>query len=134
VVDGTIDILATDHAPHLAEEKELEFTRAPFGIIGLECALPLYAKALVEPGHVGWMKLVDMMSTKQAQLVRLHDKGTLRVGADADVTLIDPGMKWTVDAEQFASKSRNCPFHGWAVNGRAVVTIVGGGVKWELTR
>jgi dihydroorotase len=132
VVDGTIDILATDHAPHLAEEKELEFPRAPFGIIGLECALPLYAKALVEPGHVGWMKLVDMMSTKQAQLVRLKDKGTLAVGADADVTLIDPTLRWTVDAEQFASKSRNCPFHGWAVTGRAVMTIVGGAVRWEL--
>ena len=134
VVDGTIDILATDHAPHLAEEKELEFTRAPFGIIGLECALPLYVKALVEPGHINWMRLIDMMSTRQAQLVRLRDKGTLRVGADADVTLIDPEMRWTIDAEQFVSKSRNCPFHGREVKGRAVMTIVGGAVKWELKR
>ncbi|HEX8912058.1 MAG TPA: dihydroorotase [Humisphaera sp.] len=132
VVDGTIDILATDHAPHLAEEKELEFTKAPFGIIGLECALPLYLKALVEPGHVNWMRVIDMMTRKQAELVRLKDKGTLRVGADADVTLIDPNKKWTIDVEQFAGKSRNCPFHGWEVTGRAVATIVGGAVKWEL--
>lgn len=134
VVDGTIDILATDHAPHLSEEKELEFTRAPFGIIGIECALPLYIKALIEPGHIGWMKLIDMMSTGHAKIVRLHDKGTLRVGADADVTIIDPNLKWTIDAEQFVSKSRNCPFNGWEVTGRAVTTIVGGDVKWELKR
>jgi dihydroorotase len=136
VVDGTIDILATDHAPHLAEEKELEFTRAPFGIIGLEPALALYVKALVEPGHVDWMKLIDLMSTKPARLVRLNKtgKGTLAVGADADVTLIDPKLQWTIDAEEFASKSRNCPFHGWQVTGRAVMTIVAGSVKWELSR
>lgn len=131
VVDGTIDCLATDHAPHLAEEKELEFPYAPFGIIGLECALPLYAKALVEPGHLDWMKLIDLMSTRPARLVSL-DKGTLKEGADADVTLIDPGREWTIDIEQFASKSRNCPFHGWKVRGRAVTTIVGGEVKWQL--
>ncbi len=131
IVDGTIDILATDHAPHLAEEKELEFPFAPFGIIGLDCALPLYVKALIEPGHVNWMKLIDLMSTRPAQIVSLN-KGTLRVGADADVTIIDPRMEWTIDKEQFASKSRNCPFHGWRVTGRAVATIVGGDVKWEL--
>jgi dihydroorotase len=132
VIDGTIDILATDHAPHLAEEKELEFSRAPFGIIGIECALPLYVKALIEPGHIGWLKLIDMMSTRQAQIVRLANKGSLKVGADADVTLIDPKMQWKIDVEQFVSKSRNCPFHGWDVTGRAVMTIVGGSVKWEL--
>jgi dihydroorotase len=131
VRDGTIDILATDHAPHLAEEKELEFPYAPFGIIGLECALPLYVKALVEPGHVDWMKLIDLMSTRPASLVGL-EKGTLREGADADVTIIDPKTAWTIDIDQFASKSRNCPFHGWQVSARAVMTIVGGDIKWEL--
>ena len=130
IVDGTIDCLATDHAPHLAEEKELEFPYAPFGIIGLECALPLYARALVEPGHIDWMRLVDLMSTRPAALVGL-DKGTLREGADADVTIIDPRHEWTIDVETFASKSRNCPFHGWRVKGRAVMTIVAGEVKWE---
>ncbi len=131
VKDGTIDILATDHAPHLAEEKELEFQFAPNGIIGLECALPLYVKALVTPGHISWMKLIDMMTAKQAAIVKLN-KGTLAEGADADVTIIDPNLKWTIDKETFASRSRNCPFHGWEVTSRAVCTIVGGAVKWEL--
>src|SRR4051794_11895037 len=116
VRDGTIDILATDHAPHLAEEKELEFQYAPFGIIGLECALALYVKALVTPCHVDWMKLVDLMSTRPARIVGLDrtGKGTLREGADADVTIIDPDADWTIDVERFRSKSRNCPFQGWA--------------------
>ena len=132
VKDGTIDCLATDHAPHLAEEKELEFPYAPFGIIGLECALALYVKALVEPGHIDWMRLIELMTTTPARDRRSCDKGTLREGADADVTIIDPKLTWTIDVEQFASKSRNCPFDGWEVKGRAVMTIVGGEVKWEL--
>jgi dihydroorotase len=131
VKDGTIDCLATDHAPHLAEEKELEFNVAPFGIISLECALPLYVKALLEPEHIDWMRLIELMTTKPAQIIKLH-KGTLKEGADADVTVIDPQRKWTIDMEQFASKSRNCPFHGWEVMGRAIATIVGGAVKWKL--
>src|SRR5687768_1412111 len=131
VKDGTIDCLATDHAPHLAEEKELEFQFAPNGIIGLECALPLYIKALVEPGHIPWMKLIELMTVKPAEIVKLN-KGTLREGADADVTTIDPNRAWRIDKEQFVSKSRNCPFNGWDVKGRAVMTIVGGAVKWEL--
>ena len=134
VKDGTIDLLATDHAPHLAEEKELEFPYAPFGILGLEPALALYAKALVEPGHVTWMRLIEMMTSKQAQIAKLPNKGTLAVGADADVTIIDPKAEWTIDVEQFQSKSRNCPFHRWKVTGRAVTTIVGGEVKWSLGR
>jgi dihydroorotase len=131
VIDGTIDCLATDHAPHLAEVKELEFQNAPFGIIGLEGALSLYVKALVEPGHIDWMRLIELMTIKGAEIVKLP-KGTLKQGADADVTIINPAMKWTIDAEQFASKSRNCPFHGWDVTSRAVATIVGGAVKWRL--
>ena len=133
IKDGTIDCLATDHAPHLAEEKELEFVYAPFGIIGLECALPLYVKALVEPGHITWMQLIELMTTRGAQIVRL-DKGTLQEGKDADVTIIDPNHSWTIDCAKFVSKSRNCPFTGWEVGCRAVMTIVGGEVKWELPR
>jgi dihydroorotase len=132
VKDGTIDCLATDHAPHLAEEKELEFQNAPFGILGLEGALPLYARALVEPGHIGWPKMIEMMTIAGARIAKLAKKGTLSVGADADVTIIDPDLEWTIDKERFSSKSRNCPFHGWKVKGRAVATIVGGDVKWEL--
>ncbi len=131
VKDGTIDCLATDHAPHRAEEKELEFVAAPFGIIGLEVALPLYAKALVEPGHISWLRLIDLMTLQPAKIVRL-DKGTLQVGRDADVTLIDPNRPWTIDNEKLASRSRNCPFGGWTVRSRAVMTIVGGEVKWEV--
>jgi dihydroorotase len=132
VKDGTIDCLATDHAPHLAEEKELEFQYAPNGIIGLECALALYIKALVEPGHISWLKLIDLMTSKPAQIVKL-DKGTLKEGADADVTIIDPRKAWKIDKEDFASKSRNCPFDNWDVNGRATTTIVAGEIKWQLS-
>lgn len=132
IKDGTIDCLATDHAPHLAEEKELEFAYAPFGIIGLECALPLYVKALVEPGHIDWMKLIDLMTTRPARIIK-SGKGTLREGADADVTIIDPHPSWTIRVEHFRGKSRNCPFGGCQVHGRAVMTIVGGDVKWSLT-
>ncbi|HSV15381.1 MAG TPA: dihydroorotase, partial [Tepidisphaeraceae bacterium] len=95
VRDGTIDCLATDHAPHLAEEKELEFQNAPFGILGLECALPLYAKALVEPGHITWARLIEMMTIAGARIAKLEGKGTLSVGADADMTIIDPNLEWT---------------------------------------
>jgi dihydroorotase len=129
VKDGTIDCLATDHAPHRAEEKELEFPDAPMGIIGLECALALYIKALIEPGHIDWMKLVELMSTRPAQIVKL-ERGTLRDGAAADVTIIDPKHEWTIDIRRFQSKSRNCPFNGWEVKGGPRATIVGGEVKW----
>ncbi len=133
VKDGTIECLATDHAPHRAEEKELEFAQAPFGIIGLECALSLYIKALVEPGHITWLRLIDLMTTSSAKIAGLN-KGNLRDGADADVTIIDPNLAWKIDVSQFKSKSRNCPFEGWPVKGRAVTTIVGGQIKWELQR
>jgi dihydroorotase len=132
IKDGTIDCLATDHAPHLAEEKELEFPYAPFGIIGLECALGLYVEVLVKPGHISWMKLIELMSTRPAQIVKL-DRGTLKEGGVADITIIDPNRKWTVDPEQFASKSRNCPFGGWELTGRATHTIVGGEVRWPAS-
>jgi dihydroorotase len=131
VVDGTLEVLATDHAPHLAEEKELEFPYAPFGIIGLECALPLYAKALVEPGHISWLKLIELMTVNAARVVKL-EKGTLDVGADADVTIIDPQRDWKIDVRGFKGKSRNCPFDGWDVKGRPVATIVAGDIKWRL--
>jgi dihydroorotase len=133
IKDGTIDSLATDHAPHLAEEKELEFADAPFGIIGLECALPLYVKALIEPGHVDWMRMIELMSTSPAKILKL-DRGTLRDGAAADVTIVDPDAQWTIDAEAFASKSRNCPFHGMKVTGRATHVVVGGELRWQHSK
>jgi len=130
VADGTIDCLATDHAPHGLQAKELEFLYAPFGIIGMECALALFVKALVAPGHISWSKLIAMMAQRPAEVLGLS-KGTLRQGADADVTLIDPEREWTIDTKEFRSKSRNCPFDGWKVKGKAVTTIVGGEVKYR---
>jgi len=131
VADGTIDCLVSDHAPHAIQDKELEFLDAPFGIIGLETALPLYVKALIEPGLIDWVTLIERLTVRPAAVLSLS-KGTLAPGADADVTLIDPGLEWTVDARQFRSKSRNCPFDGWTLRGRAVATIVAGQVKHQL--
>jgi len=129
VKDGTVTILATDHAPHTAEEKELEFAAAPFGIVGLECALPLYAKALIESETIDWPGMIAMMTINPARLCPLPGKGTLSVGADADVTIIDPAATWTINVNEFAGKSRNCPFDGWHVKGQALATLVGGQIK-----
>ncbi|MEO0964243.1 MAG: dihydroorotase [Planctomycetota bacterium] len=132
--DGVITVLATDHAPHTREEKELAFAAAPYGIIGLEGALSLYRKALIDNDIVDWPRMIAMMTIEPAKLCGLDGRGVLTEGGDADVTVIDPEMPWTIDAEAFASKAANCPFHGWDVTGRAVMTIVGGSVAWELER
>ena len=84
----------------------------------------------MEPGHISWLKLIDLMTSRPARIIKA-DKGTLREGADGDVTIIDPNRRWTIDVNQFRGKSRNCPFHGWPVTGRAVATVVGGEVKWQ---
>ena len=131
VVDGTIDMLVTDHAPHTADEKAQGFVEAPPGMIGLESSLALFVKALVTPGHIDWVKLIELMSTAPARIFGLPG-GTLAVGSPADVTIIDPNAEWTVDVSTFRSKARNCPFDGMAVTGRAVCTIVHGEVKYEL--
>lgn len=133
VVDGTIDCLVTDHAPHGSQQKEREFLDAPFGVIGLESALPLYVRALVASGRLTWPGLIERLTAGPAKVLSLN-KGNLSVGADADITLIDPDLAWTIDAGEFRSKSRNCPFHGWKVTGRAVATIVGGIVKYAGER
>ncbi|NBC10935.1 MAG: amidohydrolase family protein [Planctomycetes bacterium] len=133
VRDGNITILATDHAPHTPEEKALEFAEAPAGILGLDCALALYAKALLfDHDACDWPKLLGMMTHAPATLCNLQGKGELLPGADADMTIIDPEMDWTIDVDTFASKARNCPFHGWQVKARATHTIVGGALKWAL--
>ena len=131
VADGTICCLATDHAPHAQEEKELEFGLAPFGVIGLDCALGLYAKALIETGLMDWPELIRRMTINPASVIR-RPYGTLAVGAPADVTVIDPAANWTVDVSAFASRSRNCPYHRWRLAARPVTTIVGGQVKFAL--
>ena len=131
IADGTITILATDHAPHTDESKELEFEAAPFGIIGLETALALYIEALITPGIIGWMRLIEMMTVEPARLCGLHARGLgrLAVGGPADITLIDPETQWTISPADLAGKSRNTPFLGRPVRGRAVATIVAGAVR-----
>lgn len=131
VCDGTIDCLVTDHAPHSEQEKELGFVEAPFGIIGLETAVPLFIRALIEPKRIDWPRLIAAMSTNPARLLRVPG-GTLKPGAPADVTLIDPEIEHTIDVTQSRSKSRNSPFDGWRVRGRAVCTIVGGEIRFRV--
>jgi len=129
--DGTIDLVATDHAPHHYDAKEREFTDAPFGIIGLETALALVVTELVTPRIIDFATLVDRMSCRPAALFHLQG-GTLAEGSVADVTVFDPGRAWTVDPSSFLSKGRNTPYAGRALTGRAVYTIVGGHVVYRL--
>ena len=131
IADGTITVLATDHAPHLPETKNTDFTSASFGIIGLDCALSLYAKALIEDGVIAWPAMLALMTIHPARLVRLdrYGIGRLTPGLSGDVTVIDPQVQWSIEVGAFASVGRNCPFDGWKVTGRAVASIVGGTVK-----
>jgi len=131
VADGLIDALVTDHAPHLQSEKELEFFSAPCGIASLECALSLYIKALIEPGVLSWPDMIKMMTVNPAKIIGI-DKGTLSVGRQADVTIIDPDAEYEIDINTFKSKSRNCPYHGWQVKGKVEKTIVGGEIRYEI--
>jgi dihydroorotase len=127
--DGTIDSIATDHAPHHADEKELEFDQAPFGITGLETAVGL-AFDLIHRGVIDLARLVELCSTNPARIFSLQDRGTLRRDAWADVTIIDPQFKWTFDGGNAKSKSRNTPFAGRSFTGAAVATIVGGRIVY----
>ncbi len=132
IADGTITVLASDHAPHCAYEKEVEFDVAPFGILGLETELGLFMDILVHKKRaISVPRLIAMLTVEPARLLGL-DRGTLTVGAAADVTLIDPNLEWTVDRNASASLSRNTPFHGWELKGRAVRTIVAGKTVWKL--
>lgn len=130
--DGTIDVIATDHAPHATQEKQQEFTEAPFGIVGLETALSL-TLALVDEGVLTLESAVDKLATAPAKAFSLN-AGTLAVGAPADVAIVDPNREWQVDPSRFRSKSRNTPFAGWKVRGRVTTTIVSGRVVFELDR
>ena len=123
--DGTIDAIATDHAPHHLDEKGLEFDQAPFGITGLETAVGL-AFELVHRGLIDLERVVAMCSTNPARIFGLAERGSLKKGAHADVTILDPQHRWVFDVSRSKSKSRNTPFHGRAMQGAAVATIVGG--------
>ena len=131
VKDGTIDMIATDHAPHHYDEKEREFADAPNGIIGLETALAVSVTNLVETGHIDFRTLVEKMSCAPARLFGLPG-GTLAKGAVADITVFDPGHEWDVEPSQFLTKGRNTPYSGMRLKGRAVCTIVGGAVVHRL--
>src|SRR5919112_1116489 len=117
IADGTVDAVATDHAPHHADEKELEFDRAAFGITGLETAVGLAFERLVHGGLVTLERLVELFSVNPARIFRLEGRGTLRPGAHGDVTILDPDQRWTFDASRSKSKSRNTPFHGRTFHG-----------------
>ncbi len=123
--DGTIDAIATDHAPHHADEKSLEFDQAPFGVTGLETAVGL-AFDLVHNGLLDLERVVEMCSTNPARIFGLADRGSLKTNAHADVTILDPQLEWVFDVNRSKSKSRNTPFHGRSLHGAAVATIVGG--------
>jgi dihydroorotase len=121
--DGTLDVIVTDHAPHGMDEKSGEFDFAPFGIVGLETSLGLTLQ-LVQEGVLSLSVAIQKLTTNPASVMKLS-KGTLSIGAAADITIIDPDLAWTVDASQFKSKSKNTPFNGWKLKGKAVQTIVG---------
>ncbi|HEY2760748.1 MAG TPA: dihydroorotase, partial [Pirellulales bacterium] len=130
LADGTIDVISTDHAPHSPEKKMRELDQAPFGILGLETCLALVVTKLIEPGILDWPTALAKLTINPAQILGIP-KGTLAVGADADITIIDPDAQWTVDPKSFRSKSVNSPFAGWQLKGRAETVIVGGKVKYE---
>ncbi len=127
--DGTIDCIATDHAPHATQEKQLEFAEAPFGVVGLETALPL-TLALVEEGLLSLPDAIGKLTRRPAEIFKL-EKGTLQPGADADIAIIDPSADWTVNANAFQSKSKNTPFDGWKVRGQIKMTLVAGNIGYE---
>lgn len=130
IIDGTIDTIATDHAPHSAEEKSRPFDQAPFGIVGLETSFAVSHTELVKKGFINPMRLIALMSTNAARILR-YDGGTLRLGARADIAIIDPNEEWTVDPDRFKSKGRNTPFEGMKLKGRVRMTIADGKIIYR---
>ncbi len=132
IADGTLSVLCSDHAPHANFEKEVEFDAAPFGVVGMETELGLFLDLLVHKHDtIDIARLIEMYTVEPARLLAI-DAGTLSINAKADVTLIDPDLEWTVSVDQFQSASRNSPFDGWKLKGRAVRTIVRGETVWKL--
>ncbi|HKU28389.1 MAG TPA: amidohydrolase family protein, partial [Candidatus Sulfotelmatobacter sp.] len=130
LADGTIDAIATDHAPHAPHEKQVEFERASFGITGLETALPLAISQLQREHKVPLTRIVELFTSGPARIFDLPNRGTLARGSFADVTIFDPKKKWTFEAAKSRSLSRNTPFDGWQFTGRVIATIVGGRVVY----
>jgi dihydroorotase len=132
VKDGTIDLVATDHAPHHYDEKERDFSDAPNGIVGLETALAVLVTNLVNSGIIDYRTLVDRMSVSPARIFHLPG-GSFRRGSVGDVTIFDPAAEWEVRPDSFLSKGRNTPYAGMKLRGRATCTVVGGRVVYRLT-
>jgi dihydroorotase len=130
IADGSVDVIATDHAPHHYDEKNVEFDRAPFGIVGLETAVPLSLDRLVHTGVIRLSRLVELMSVNPTRILRIPG-GSLSEGTAADVTILAPDLKVRVDAPSLRSRSKNTPFHGWELRGGVVATIVGGRLVFE---
>ncbi|MBV9610332.1 MAG: dihydroorotase, partial [Acidobacteria bacterium] len=128
IADGTIDAIATDHAPHALYEKDVEFDKAPFGVTGLETALALTISGLHRARKVPLNRIIELLSTNPARIMGLKGRGSLARGSIADVTIFDPVKRWTFDASKSLSKARNTPFDGWQLTGRVVATIIGGRV------
>jgi dihydroorotase len=128
--DGTIEVICSDHAPHCDYEKDVEFDYAPFGITGLETELSLSLMQLYHTGRLSLSQIVSKFTVAPARILRLQ-KGTLRPGADGDVTVFDPDRSWVFRRDESASKSRNSPFEGWTLTGKATMTIVGGIIVWH---
>ncbi len=132
--DGTIDCITTDHAPHTAEEKESEYDHAPFGMIGLETAVGLAITELVEKEYLTWPELVNKMSTMPAKITGLTNKGEIKEGKDADITIIDSDCEWIFRKEEITSKSKNSPFIARKLKGRVAATICNGKIVYEQER
>jgi dihydroorotase len=132
VKDGTVDVFATDHAPHTSTEKDAPIEKAPFGMVGLETAVSLLLDRLVNKNVISIMRFIEMISTRPAQLLSLKSKGRIAVGADADLTILDLHKNVVVDAGAFVSKGRNSPFHGWKLKGAPAMTIVRGRVVYPF--
>lgn len=129
--DGTIDVITSDHQPFAEEKKQNELDSSPAGVVGLETLLPICIKTLIEPGHLTWSKLIAKLTINPATILGIQ-KGTLKSGHDADVTIIDPTTSWRIDPAKFKSKGRNTPFAGWEVKGRAHTVIVTGRVRHHV--
>jgi dihydroorotase len=129
--EGIIDVIATDHAPHTEDEKNVEFDFAPFGINGLETAVSLILDQCVNSGIISIQKCIELFSTNPALILGLKSKGKIQIGADADITILNLHKEIVIDKNKFQSKSRNTPFHGWKLKGTPVMTIVDGKIVWD---
>jgi dihydroorotase len=130
LADGTVDAIATDHAPHAAHEKEVEFERAAFGITGLETALGLAISRLHREHKIPLARIIELFSSGPARVFDLKNRGSLTSGSFADVTIFDPRKRWTFDAAKSHSLSRNTPFDGWQFTGKVIATILGGKIVY----